>query len=86
MTEQEDHILLSKQASIKKLAVPLFLITGTIYFLVALNQFFFMETVDHTFLVFGAMYGMFAFTYICHTTSESRRKLLALKEEEPNNT
>ena len=85
MAEQEDHILLSKQASLKKLAVPLFLITCSIYFLVAINQFFFMETVDYTFLGFGGLYAILAFTYICHTTSQTRRKIMAARQESSNN-
>jgi len=81
MPEQEDHILLSQQASLKRVAVPLFLVTAGIYLLAAINQFFFVCQVDHTFVFFGAMYGIFAFVYLCHSTSESIQKMLSPQEK-----
>ena len=84
MPEQEDHILLSKQASLKRLAIPLFLVTAGIYFFVALNQFLFVCTVDYTFLFFGAMYIIFAFVYLFRSTSQTMQKMLANSGEVSN--
>jgi hypothetical protein len=82
--EQEHHILLSKQANIKKLALPLFMATGIVYFLVALNQYFFSCTIDYTFIGLGFIYGIMAFTYVCHTSSQFLQKLLISRKTDDN--
>ena len=80
--EQETHILLSKQANFKKLALPLFLITGLVYLIVAINQFLFWCTVDYTFIGLGFIYGALTLTYVCHTTSQYLQKLIVVKKGE----
>ena len=79
--QPENHILLSKQANFKKLALPLFMATGIVYFLVAINQFLFWCTVDYTFIGLGFIYGILTMTYVCHTTSQYLQKMMMVRKE-----
>ena len=65
------------ETSFRKLAVPLFLTTAAIYFLVAFNQCTPYGSVDKTFLFFGGLYICLSALYLGSSATQRRRKILS---------